>query len=66
MISSLLALFTVISELLTLGFKAWGLLQEAKMNGWIKEGRTLSETISNAKTPEERAALAKLLFEHTP
>lgn len=58
------AAVTLITELITLGYKAAALLAEAKKKGWVKEGRALSAVISEAKTDEERAVLARRLFEH--
>ncbi len=57
------AIATALTELITLGYKAFALFKEAKEKGWIKDGRLLSAAITEAKTDEERAKLAKLLFD---
>jgi len=60
------AILVAITELASLGYKAYMLYLEAKRKGWINEGRSLSVKISEAKTDEERAELARHLFEHKP
>lgn len=40
------------------------LFKDAKKNRWIKDGLQLQSKIQNAKTDEERMALAQSLFEH--
>lgn len=64
MITTIGAAIALLTEIITLGYKAWSLFSEAKRKGWINDGRTLSQTIEGAKTDEERSNLAKLLFEH--
>lgn len=59
------AILTAIKEILTLGFKVYGLIKEAKLKGWIDEGKLLTKQITEAKTDEERAALARRLFLHS-
>lgn len=51
-------------EIITLGYKLFGLIHEAKRKKWINDGRSLSQQISEAKTDEERAELARRLFNH--
>lgn len=63
-IAAITAAATALMELITLGYKAAALLREAKKRGWIEEGRTLTQVIDGAKTDEERAILAKRLFDH--
>lgn len=63
-IAAITAAAQAIMELITLGYKAAALLREAKKRGWIEEGRTLTQVIDGAKTNEERAILAKRLFNH--
>lgn len=63
-VAAVTAVVTLITELITLGYKAASLLAEAKKKGWVKEGRALTAIISEAKTDEERAILARRLFEH--
>lgn len=55
---------TALTEIFTLGYKVYYLIKEAKLKGWINDGRTLSQQILEAKTDEDRAALAKRLFNH--
>lgn len=57
------AILTAVSEILTLGFKVYFLIKEAKLKGWVKDGRSLSTQLTEAKTDEERAALARRLYE---
>lgn len=64
MLSTISAALVILKEFFTIGYKLWNLFKEAKRNGWITEGRTLSSYISEAKTDEERAALARRLFNH--
>ena len=64
MIVTIGAAITFLTELITLGYKAFALFSEAKRKGWINDGRTLSVAISEAKTDEDRSKLARLLFEH--
>ena len=63
-IAAITAAATALMELITLWYKAAALLREAKKRGWIEEGRTLTQVIDGAKTDEERAILAKRLFDH--
>ena len=42
------------------------LFSDAKKNGWIKDGQELRSQVQKAQTDEERMALAKRLFEHSP
>ena len=58
------AVIALINEVFTLGWKAYSLFKEAQRKGWIERGRALSISISEAKTDEERSALARRLFEH--
>ena len=55
---------TALTEIFTLGYKVYNLIKEAKLKGWVNDGRTLSQQITEAKTDEDRAALAKRLFNH--
>lgn len=54
----------IISEVLVLGAQLVKLYKEARKKKWIKEGRALSQRIAEAKTDEERAKLARALFDH--
>ncbi len=56
------AILTAVSEILFLGFKVFNLFKEAKLKGWVNDGRSLSNQLSEAKTDEERKKLAELLF----
>lgn len=58
------AIANAILEIFTLGYKVYGLIHEAKRKGWINEGRSLTQQITEAKTDEERAELARRLFKH--
>lgn len=58
------AFVTALSEILTLGWKVYGLFQEARLKGWVLDGRTLSQNIEGADTDEKRMALARDLFSH--
>lgn len=59
------AIISILGELFTLGWKIYRLRKEAKAKGWIRDGRSLSSQITEAKTDEERANLARALFEHS-
>lgn len=59
------AVASAITELITLGWKIAALWKEAQTKKWVTDGRKLSVVISEAKTDEERKALAKALFNHT-
>lgn len=59
------AIISILNELFTLGYKIAALRREAKAKGWIKDGRSLSAIIEEAKTDEERSAIARRLFEHS-
>lgn len=56
------AILTAISEILTLGWKVFSLWKESKSKGWVISGRSLSVQLTEAKTDDERANLARLLF----
>ena len=58
------AILTAISEILTLGWKVFSLWKEAQLKGWVSDGRSLSQKINEAKSDEDRASLAKLLFDN--
>jgi len=58
------AVASFFSELFTLGYKVAKLWKEAQLKGWVKDGVKLSAAIDGAKTEDERALLAKLLFQH--
>lgn len=58
------ALIAVIRELVLLGAKVLALYQEAKRKAWIQEGKLLSEALRDAKTDDDRANLARKLFNH--
>lgn len=61
---SLGVIFSFLNELILLGVRMVALYLEAKRKEWIKEGKFISEALKNAKTDEDRAALAKRLFDH--
>ncbi|HNC40292.1 MAG TPA: hypothetical protein PK522_00755 [Nitrosomonas sp.] len=58
------AIASALIEIITLGYKVYDLIHEAKRKGWVSDGRSLSQQIAEAKTDEERAELAKRLFNH--
>lgn len=58
------ALLASIAEILTLGWKVFLLWRESKAKKWVDQGRSLAQIISEAKTDEERAELARKLFNH--
>lgn len=57
------SILTLLTELVLLGAKILALYREAKRKEWVKEGRLLSEALKDAKTDDDRAALAKRLFD---
>jgi hypothetical protein len=54
----------LLTELVLLGARILALYQEAKRKEWIKEGKLISEALKDAKTDDDRAALARRLFDH--
>lgn len=54
----------LLTELVLLGARILALYREAKRKEWIKEGKLISEALKDAKTDEDRAALARRLFDH--
>lgn len=62
--SAILGALTAINELISLGFKVYDLYREAKLKGWVQDGRELANKIQGAKTDEERQKLAEDLFNH--
>jgi len=58
------AMIAVIRELVLLGAKVLALWQEAKRKAWIEEGKLISEALKDAKSDEDRAKLARRLFDH--
>lgn len=57
------SILTLLTELVLLGARILALYREAKRKEWVKEGRLLSEALKNAKTDNDRAALARRLFD---
>lgn len=60
----MIAFFQAFAELAPVIISIINLFKEAKEKGWVKDGQALQERVQNAKTPEERLDLARLLFEH--
>jgi hypothetical protein len=60
----MIAFVTAVSASLATFWKLWSLFVESKRKGWVTDTRALSNKISEAETDEERAALAKSLFDH--
>jgi hypothetical protein len=58
------SIVTLLTELVLLGARILALYREAKRKEWIKEGRLISEALKDAKTDDDRAALARRLFDH--
>jgi hypothetical protein len=54
----------LLTELVLLGARILALYREAKRKEWIKEGKLISEALKDAKTDDDRAALARRLFDH--
>lgn len=61
---SLKALIVLLNELVLVGAKILALYREAKRREWIQEGKLLGEALKDAKTDDDRADLARRLFEH--
>lgn len=57
------SILTLLTELVLLGARILALYREAKRKEWIKEGRLISEALKDAKTDDDRAALARRLFD---
>ena len=58
------AVIALLNELVLLGVKILALYREAKRKEWIHEGKLISEALKDAKTDDDRADLARRLFEH--
>lgn len=58
------AILVLLNELVLLGVKILALYREAKRREWIHEGKLISEALKDAKTDDDRADLARRLFEH--
>lgn len=64
MLSQILAIFTTIKEVIELFKQAWSLYQQARVEGWIAEGKTIAEGIKNLQTDDERKELVKKLSDY--
>jgi hypothetical protein len=60
----LAAIATALTEIITLGYKIWGLFQESKQKGWVDNAQLITQQINGATTDEARADLAKRLFDN--
>lgn len=58
------SILTLLTELVLLGARILALYREAKRKEWVKEGKLISEALKDAKTDDDRAALARRLFDH--
>jgi|LakMenEpi12Oct12_1017442.scaffolds.fasta_scaffold03017_3 hypothetical protein len=58
------ALVALLNELVLLGVKILALYREAKRKEWIQEGKLIGDALKDAKTDDDRAELARRLFEH--
>ena len=56
-------LIALLNELILIGARILALYREAKRKEWIKEGKLLGESLKDAETDEQRAELARRLFE---
>lgn len=59
--ATILGIINGLIEIVNLFKQAWALYQQAKVEGWIQEGKKIADGITNAKTDEERKALVKKL-----
>jgi len=66
MSQGLILILQAVNQLVPVFLSLIKLWSEAKKNKWIEVGNGLHEKIQNAKTVEERCALAQSLFEHRP
>jgi len=64
MLSSILVIASAVTELVPVFVKLFSLYKEAKLKGWVNDGRDLSKKIMEADTDEKRMELAKLIFKH--
>lgn len=58
------AVIQLINQIIPLVIGLAKLYKEAKLKGWINDGVSLQLKINEAKTDEERMALAKSIFNH--
>lgn len=58
-------LFTGFLEIMNLVKQAYALYQQAKLEGWLDEGKALAAKIKGAQTDEERRKLVRDLVGHT-
>jgi len=61
---SLIEAFKLIRELLILGVKVMALYREAKRKAWIQEGELIGDALKKAQNDDDRARLARRLFDH--
>jgi hypothetical protein len=58
------ALISGIRDLIGLAGQAMALVNKAKREGWIQEGKEITKKITEAETDEERRKLAKSVADH--
>lgn len=63
-LESIAAIATAVTSMISLGYYVAKLHREAKLKGWVEDGRDLAKAIAEAKTDEERRKLARILFNH--
>lgn len=64
MLSKILNVFTVIKDVIELFKQALALYQQARIEGWVAEGKTIAQGIKNLETDEERKELVKKLSDY--
>lgn len=57
-------ILALIRELVLLGIRVVSLYREAKRKAWIKEGELIGDALKKAQTDDDRARLARRLFDH--
>lgn len=58
------AALLALKEILTMAMKIYALWKESQEKQWVTDGRKITEKLTEAKTDEERKALAQSLFDH--
>lgn len=63
-LESIGTIFSLISQIIKDLKMAFGLIKQAKDEGWYEEGKELAKKIRDAQTDEERRALLNALSKH--
>ena len=62
--TSFIAFFKALNEIIGGLRAAYDLIKKAQVEGWYNDGKEIAMQIKNAKTDDERRALARRLADH--